>query len=220
MTSILLRQCAAESLGSFVVCFAGILALKQNPDLLGASLAQGLAYAVMMTALVGISGAHFNPAISGALFVAGKLTGKQFLAYISSQLAGALAAGLLLANMFSDSGKLMVSAGTPDFGPGVTTWQGLAIETVLTFVVVAVYFGTMMGGRESRMGGLAVGLAVTAGMLAGGPISGAAMNPARVFGPALASGHWAHHPVFWIAGLVAAVAAGLIFGRWLMRSKA
>ena len=121
--------------------------------------------------------------------------------------------------MFSDTGQTMVAAGTPDLGAGVTVLQGIAMEIVITLLLSAAFLGTAGDGNTSRLGGLSIGLTVTAGILAAGPISGAAMNPARAFGPALASGHWNHHLAYWIGPLMGGVLAGLVCGRWLMKES-
>jgi MIP family channel proteins len=179
------------------------------------ALASGLTVAVMASAFGPISGGQFNPAVAVALWLAGRLNSRQLGIFILAQLAGACVAGFLLVNMFSDTGKNLVAAGTPDLGAGVTRWQGLAAEVVATFLWVAVYFGTRSDSRSIQAGGLAVGLTVTVGMLAVGPISGAALNPARAFGPALASGQWSAQWIFWAGPLLGGAVAGLICGRWL-----
>jgi MIP family channel proteins len=207
----------AEAIGTFALCFVGILASKNTPDLLGVALASGLTVAVMAAAFGPISGGQLNPAVTAALWVAGRLNSRQTGILILAQLAGACAAGYLLVNMFSDTGKNLVAAGTPGLGAGVTRWQGLAAEAVTTFFWAAVYFGTMADSRRPNSGGWAVGLTVTIGMLAVGPISGAALNPARAFGPALASGQWGGQWIFWAGPLLGGVVAGLICGRWLNR---
>lgn len=219
MSQNLLKQCVVELIGTFALCFVGILAIRHNPDLLSVALAHGLTIAVMVSAFGAISGGHFNPAVTLGVFVAGKLEAMRAGAYVLAQLAGALLAGFLLVNMFSDTGKSLVAAGTPSLGAGATVSQAIVIEAVLTFFLVIVVFGTAVDARAPRIGGLAIGLTITLDILAGGPISGGAMNPARVFGPALASGHWNNHFVYWIGPLLGGAAAGLIYGRWLIKES-
>ena len=222
MNQNLLKQCIAEFIGTFALCFVGILAIHHSPGLpglLGVALAHGLTIAVMASAFGAISGGQFNPAVSVALFVAGKMDAMRAGAYIVTQLVAATAAGFLIMAVAGDGGRQIVSNGTPDLGATVTQFQGILIEIVLTFFLVVVIFGTAVDSRAPKMGGLAIGLAVVMDILAGGPISGAAMNPARTFGPALASGHWNNHLVYWIGPLVGGALAGLLYGRFLIKES-
>ena len=219
MNQNLLKQCIAEFIGTFALCFVGILAIHHSPGLLGVALAHGLTIAVMASAFGAISGGQFNPAVSVALFVAGKMDAMRAGAYIVTQLVAATAAGFLIMAVAGDGGRQIVSNGTPDLGATVTQSQGILMEIVLTFFLVVVIFGTAVDSRAPKMGGLAIGLAVVMDILAGGPISGAAMNPARTFGPALASGHWNNHLVYWIGPLVGGALAGLLYGRFLIKES-
>jgi glycerol uptake facilitator-like aquaporin len=168
-----------------------------------------------------------------ALFVAGKMDALKAAAYIITQLVAAVAASFLIVGLMGRTGtndpvigetmsvmsKAIVAAGTPDLGAGVTQFQGIVLEIILTFFLVVVIFGTAVDSRAPKIGGLAIGFAVTLDILAGGPITGAAMNPARTFGPALASGHWNNHIVYWIGPLVGGALAGLIYGRFLIKES-
>jgi len=92
-----------------------------------------------------------------------------------------------------------------------------ALVLILTFFLVFVVYGTAVDPRGPKIGGLAIGFTVTVDILFGGPLTGAAMNPARTFGPALASGHWHNHLVYWIGPLLGGALAGLVYGRGLIR---
>lgn len=219
MNQSLAKQCVAEFIGTFALCFVGILAIHHNPGLLGVALAHGLTIAVMASAFGAISGGQFNPAVSVALLVAGKMDAMRAVAYIITQLVAATAAGVLIIAVTGEAGKGIVAAGTPDLATNVTQFQGIITEAVLTFFLVVVIFGTAVDSRAPKIGGLAIGLTVTLDILAGGPISGAAMNPARTFGPALASGHWNNHIVYWIGPLIGGALAGLIYGRFLIKES-
>ena len=116
-----------------------------------------------------------------------------------------------------DSGQQIVAAGTPDLSGGVSTMHGIVLEAVLTFFLVFVVYGTAVYAHAPKIGGLAIGLTVALDILAGGPITGAAMNPARTFGPALASSHWNNHIVYWIGPMLGGALAGLIYGRFLIK---
>lgn len=219
MNQTLAKQCVAEFIGTFALCFVGMLAIHHNPGLLGVALAHGLTIAVMASAFGAISGGHFNPAVSVGMLVAGKMDTLRASAYILTQLVAATAAGFLIIAVTGEAGKGIVAAGTPDLAPNVTQFQAIVLEVVLTFFLVLVIFGTAVDSRAPKIGGLAIGLTVTLDILAGGPISGAAMNPARTFGPALASGHWNNHIVYWIGPLIGGALAGLIYGRFLIKES-
>ncbi|TAK92817.1 MAG: aquaporin [Verrucomicrobia bacterium] len=219
MKPSLAKQWTAEFVGTFALCFVGIGAIYNNPGLLGVALAHGLTIAVMVSATGAISGGHLNPAVSFGLFVSGHLDFKKLLAYWSAQLSGATVAGLLCSALL---GTAAVANGTPDVGvvngtPVVTFTQALIIEAVLTFFLVFVVFGTAVDARAPKIGGLAIGLTVALDILFGGPLTGAAMNPARTFGPALASGHWNNHLIYWLGPLLGGALAGWVYGHFLIK---
>ena len=210
------RKLLAEFIGTFALCFIGIFAITGAQvagapagiaNLASIGLAHGLTIAVMVAALGAISGAHFNPAVTFGFLVTRRLTPAQAGGYVAAQLAGATLAGGLITLLF---GASTVAAGTPDLSPNVAPLSGVVIEAVLTFFLVLVVFGTAVDERAPKsVFPLAIGLTVALDIMAGGPLTGAAMNPARTFGPALASGHWANHLVYWVGPLVGGAAAAL-----------
>jgi glycerol uptake facilitator-like aquaporin len=125
----------------------------------------------------------------------------------------------VLLNSADVSGKDLVFKGTPAVGKGATTLQSIGIEAVLTFFLVFVVYGTAVDMRAPKIGGLAIGLTVTLDILFGGPFTGAAMNPARTFGPAVVGGQWANHLVYWIGPLLGGALAGLVYGRFLIKDS-
>lgn len=215
------RECVAEFIGTFALIFVGVGTIYHNPGLLSVALAHGVTIAVMASALGAISGGQFNPAVTFGLLVGGKISFQKSIAYVAAQLAGATAAGFLCVALLN--GTTAVANGTPDIGmingAPVTFAQAVIVEAVLTFFLVLVVYGTAVDGRAPKIGGLAIGMTVTLDILFGGPFTGAAMNPARTFGPALASGHWNNHAVYWIGPLLGALAAGLVYGKFLIREK-
>ena len=226
MKTSLTKQCLAELIGTFALIFIGVGAIyhlggiEKNGGLLGIALAHGLTIAVMVSATAGISGGHLNPAVTFGLLLGDKISLKSSLAYWVAQLLGATAAGYLLLFVFQgqpDLASKIVANGTPDLGVATTVAQGILIEAVLTFFLVFVVFGSAVDSRAPKIGGLAIGLTVALDILFGGPLTGAAMNPARTFGPALASGHWNHHFVYWIGPLLGGGLAGLVYGRFLIK---
>ncbi len=206
----------AEALGTFLFFFVGMGAVVlgshtgDGGGLLGVALAHGLALAVLVSALGAVSGAHFNPAVTFAVWLAGRIEAGRAGLYVVVQLAAAVAAGLALRFIFPEASWEPVAIGTPALGEGIGPAGGIAIEAVLTVLLVVAVFGTAIDRRAPKIGGLAIGLAVAADILMGGPLTGGAMNPARWFGPAVASGSFADWYVWWIGPLLGgAIAAGL-----------
>jgi len=237
MTPSLAKQCVAEFIGTFALIFVGVGAIHHvgalpgNAGLLGVALAHGLTIAVMVSATGAISGGQLNPAVTLGLLVGGKMDLPRSVAYWISQLAGASVAGFILLFVFSgqtdpDKGAVVlaqtiVANGTPDLAAkGVTAVQGVVVEAILTFFLVFVVYGTAVDARAPRIGGLAIGLTVALDILFGGPFTGAAMNPARTFGPALASGHWNNQLIYWVGPLLGGALAGLVYGRYLIKTDA
>jgi MIP family channel proteins len=218
----LLKQCVAEFIGTFALIFIGVGAIYNNrPEvglgLLGIALAHGLTIAVMVSATGGISGGHLNPAVTLGLLVGGNIKLINSIAYWIAQLAGAAAAGYLLVSIFGQNGVSIVAGGTPDLAKDVDSHMGIHIEMVLTFFLVFVVYGSAVDARAPKIGGLAIGLTVALDILFGGPFTGASMNPARTFGPALASHHWNNHYVYWVGPMIGGALAGLIYGRFLIK---
>jgi len=210
----------AEALGTFLFFFVGAgsvvlgdyLAANggSGPGLLGVALAHGLALAVLVSALGAVSGGHFNPAVTFAIWIMGRITPPRAALYVVAQLLGGLAAGIALKAVFADSWQA-TKIGTPALGAGITPALGIGIEAILTALLVLAVIGTAVDPRAPRIGGLAIGLAVAADILVGGPLTGAAMNPARWFGPAVAAGAYADWYVWWIGPAVGAGLAALLY---------
>jgi MIP family channel proteins len=212
----------AETVGTFLFFFvgAGAVVLGDYPTkgaggggLVGVALAHGLVLGVLVSALGAVSGGHFNPAVTFGVWIAGRISARRAVTYVIAQLIGALIAGLALRAVFAEPVWGPSAVGTPALGPGIGIAPGIAIEAVLTAVLLFAVFGTAIDPRAPKIGGLAIGLAIAADILMGGPLTGAAMNPARWFGPAVASGHLDNWLV-WIVGplLGAAVAAAIYRG--------
>ena len=169
----------AEAIGTFLFFFVGAGAIvvatiagPNGPGLVGIALAHGLVLAVLVSALAAVGSGHFNPAVSFAVWIAGRMTAARVGMYVVAQLAGALAAGLALRALFPPAAWGPSNIGTPALGSGVTPIAGIAIEAVLTVILVLVVFGTAVDERAPQLGGLAIGLAVAADILMGGPLTG------------------------------------------------
>jgi MIP family channel proteins len=173
----------------------------------------------MVSAFGAISGGHFNPAVTVAVRLAGRIEWTHAAAYVVAQLVGAAAAGYLLLAVMPEAASKASFVGTPTLDPAISIAAGIAIEAVLTLLLVLTVFGTAIDARAPRLGGMAIGLAVAADVLMGGPLTGAAMNPARWFGPALASGQWDNWFVWWVGPLIGAIVAAVIY-RYALEGEA
>lgn len=186
-----------------------------NPGLLGQALAYGFATAVMVSALAHVSGAHFNPAITVGFWVTKRLGTLHSILYCLGQLLGAIAAAYILAALLPESVWRPAALGATDLAPDFTRMQGMLIESLVTFFVVFVFFATKSeaSGTLSKAGGFAIGLAISMGALFAQPFTGASMNPARTFGPALAARHWINHGVYWVGPLFGGIVAAGLYDR-------
>jgi MIP family channel proteins len=210
----------AEAIGTFLFFFvgAGSIVVASHPasagggpGLVGVALAHGLALAVLVSAFGAISGGHFNPAVTVGVWIAGGISAARGATYIVAQLIGALGAGFLLRALFAPEVWEPTNIGSPALAAGVTPVAGIAIEAVMTALLLFAVFGTAIDRRAPKLGGMAIGLAVAADILVGGPITGAAMNPARWFGPAVAAGAFDNWYVWWIGPLLGAAVVALIY---------
>ena len=234
-----LRRGFAEFVGAFALIFVGAgatlaitkaltPALTSAPavdvygglTLVGIALANGLAIAVMVSAVGHISGGHFNPAVTLGFLVTRRIAPSLAVVYWSMQFAGAAAAAALLRWFYPKSTRDLTNLGAPGLGHGVSHWQGLVIEIVLTFFLVWVVFATAAdpGGSFKSIAGLGIGLTITMDVLMGGPMTGAAMNPARAFGPELLSGHWSDAWVWYAGPFLGGVLAALAYEYLYLRS--
>src|SRR5688572_27535013 len=219
----------AEFLGTFFLCFAGIAAILSTTPAVGGggglvavALAHGLALSVAVNAFGGVSGAHFNPAVTIAVLAAGRFPASKVPAYIAAQLAGATAAAAICASIFPAAAVSEANLGIPLPASWVGTATLVTAEIVATMLLVIAIFGTAVDsrGRAVKIGGFGIGLTVTFNILAIGPVTGASMNPARSFGPALVQGHWDWHVLYWLAPIAGAVIAALVYEHLILEPEA
>ncbi|HEY7614057.1 MAG TPA: aquaporin [Gemmatimonadales bacterium] len=221
----LLRRSLAELLGTFALVFigAGSIATKYFPDagygIIGIAMAHGLVLAVMVTALMGISGGHLNPAVTLGLMAVRRTELRAGLAYIVAQLVGAVLAALMLKLVYPIGVLRPISLGTPSIANSIQFHQAMIMEGVMGFFLVSAVFGTCINPSAPRIGGLGIGLALMFDILVGGPLTGAAVNPARAFGPALVSGQWVGHLVYWVGPIVGGVLAALLWEYVLLKDE-
>jgi len=226
------QKLLAEFIGTFTLIFIGAGSICTDKylgaassqggiGLLGIAVAHGLAIAIMVTALGHVSGGHFNPAITLGFWVTKRLGTVKSILYWVSQLLGAAAAAYLLTFVVPESTWRSAGLGTPDLAPDLVRWHGMLLECLLTFLLVFVVFATAVDakGAFNKIAGFAIGLTITMDILLGGPLTGAAMNPARAFGPALIARHWTNHGVYWVGPLLGGILAAVIYDRAFLRDQ-
>jgi MIP family channel proteins len=232
------RVMLAEAIGTFFLCFAGIAAILSNSapinsgaGIVGIALAHGLALSIAVAAFGGVSGAHFNPAVTIGFLTAGRIKPDRAIQYILAQLAGATIAGFACLHFFPLEAVKSAGLGIPL--PAATNMPGtagawltmpalLGLEFIATFLLMTAIYGTAVDerGKAVKIGGFGIGLTVAFDILAIGAVTGGSMNPARSFGPALvykltggADGanafnlHWC----YWVAPIAGAVVAAMIY---------
>jgi aquaporin Z len=168
-----------------------------------------------------ISGGQVNPAVTIALWAAGKIGTQRGAVLIVAQLVGAVMGALLLRYAVGDAAFDAGGAGAPALAPGVAVGRGIVIEAILTFFLVFVVFGTVVDdkGPWNKTAGFTIGFTIAFDILAFGPLTGAAMNPARWFGPALVGGIW-ENAVVWVVGPISgAIIAGVLYTAVLLRGR-
>ena len=215
------KKYLAELLGTFALIFIGsgsvcanyYLVKNGSPGfgLLGIAIAFGFVVVAIAYSLGYISGAHINPAVTVSMMATRRIKAGVGGMYIVSQIAGATLAGYLLKMLFPEA-LASVFLGTCVLGSSVNVTQAIVMEAVITFLLVFVVYATVIDKRSTpALAGLAIGFVVLFGVMVGGAISGGSMNPARVFGPAMASGHFANHYVWWIGPILGGVTAGFTY---------
>ncbi|MEO8636505.1 MAG: aquaporin [Gemmatimonadales bacterium] len=221
----LARRCVAEALGTFAFIFIGCGAAVTSilpggsPGLMGIALAHALVLSVMITATMNISGGHLNPAVTLGLLSVRRIAPIDAAAYVGSQLVGAVFGAFLLSRIFPPGVISAVTLGTPSLATGMSLASGIALEAVLTFFLVSAVFGTAISANAPKVGGFAIGLVLCFDMLVGGPLTGAAMNPARAFGPALISGTWYAQLVWWVGPIVGGILAAQLWHHVLLNRE-
>jgi MIP family channel proteins len=219
----LTQKLTAEFIGTFALVFFGEGAIcvdmqfRNNATggigLLTIALAHGLAIAIMVSAMGHISGGHFNPAVTIGFWVTKRLSTLDTLLYWLLQVAGATAAAFLLRALIPEEIWRSVALGTPELMRDFPSWAGLVMEAITTFFLVFVVFATAVDERGTfrAIAGFGIGLTIVLGIVVAGPYTGGALNPARAFGPALASHHWLNQLIYWVGPLGGGFLAGLLY---------
>lgn len=222
-----LRSYLAEFTGTFGLVFIAAASFCVEAlfpgrlGLAGLALAYAAAAAAMSYAFGPISGGHFNPAVTLSFCALGRIDWIKGVFYLVSQLLGAALAGLLLRATWHQPELLAppICLGACDLS-GVGFRAATLLEAVGTFFLVSAIYATTVDPRgKPSAAPLAVGACLCGAMFSLGPLTGAALNPARVFGPAIVTGHWAHWYVYWAGPLVGGCAAALLYEHLLLESK-
>jgi MIP family channel proteins len=219
-----LRHFISEFIGTFALVFVGsaaimVAAATNSPSgLLMVALAHGLVLSIFVTALMRISG-HFNPAVTVGFIVARRIEPMMAGLYIVAQLLGAVAAAYLLKATFPDAVFAATRGGGQSISLDITATQAWILEAVATFFLTWAVFGTAVDPKAPRVGGFAIGLVVAVDILAIGPLTGASMNPARSFGPALATGIFEGQFIYWTAPIIGSIVAALLYDTLFIRRE-
>jgi aquaporin TIP len=213
-----LQRGFAEFVGAFTLIFvgAGSIIATQGHDLTAIALAHGLAIGVMASAVGHISGGHFNPAVTLGFLVTRRIEPALAVVYWVAQFVGAVIAAALLKWLLPKLLTNPVKLGAPALGPGISGAEGMVIELILTFFLVWVIFATAADPRGTFrvIAGLAIGFTISLDVFMGGPFTGAAMNPARAFGPELVQNYWSNAWVWYLGPALGGILAALAY-EWL-----
>jgi aquaporin TIP len=208
-----IRELIVEFIGPFTLVYVGVGAIvaTQGGDLVAIALAHGLAIGLMVAAAGHISGGVYNPALTAGLMVANRITIGKGLSYMVVQLLGAAIGALAVKASFPDAETDAVNLGVPAIAANLEWGSAFIAELVATFFLMFVVFGVALDTRGPRgIAGLAIGLTITMDIFAVGALTGAAMNPARAFGPALVQNSWDDIWLYFVACPIGAIiAAGL-----------
>lgn len=233
------KKLICELIGTFSLTFIGAGAIITTawtggqPGLVGIAIAHGVVLSIIVSATMNISGAHINPAVTLGLMTTGKIKMGPAVAYIIAQCAGATIAGVLLnlifqklgsASMMGSQAIIESKLGTPNFGEAVPPMMAVLVEVILTFLLMFAIYGTAVDDRAPKIGGFGIGLMVMVDILMGGPITGAAMNPARTIGTLIGGGSatsslWAQHWVYWVGPVIGAVLGAMVYEMAILRKR-
>lgn len=216
------RHFIAEFIGTFALVFVGGGTIITSPLLqvqaavVNIALAHGLILALMVTATMRISG-HLNPAVTAAFLVTRRIEAMMAVVYWIAQFTGAIIAAYTLKALYPSQIVAVTRLGGQSISADVTMIQAISLEAIATFFLVFVVFGTAVDPKAPKVGGFAIGLTVTAGILSIGPLTGGSMNPARSFGPAVVTHIFEGQTAYWVGPIVGAIAAGLLYDRLFIR---
>jgi len=216
----------AEFVATMMFVFMGTgLLVSYNKDktdggdlgagLVSISLGFGIALSTMIYTVANISGGHLNPAVTVGLMLIRQIELFKAIGYVGCQIGGGIVGTALMYGVMPDNVSEMIHMGATTLAFGVTPAEGCALEICLTFILVFTVCATaQLSGDLTHMGRfapLAIGYAVLVDHMIGVPFTGASMNPARSFGPAVVSGYWLNHWVYWVAPMIGGILAAVLY---------
>lgn len=218
---------AAELIGTFLLVFfiCGFISVGSAGgfDLAGLALAHAFALMVLIYALGGTSGAHFNPAVTGALWWLKKISTPNAIAYVICQCVGAILAALVVLLLFNDIGDAVDYGATAingDVLQGGSVWLALIAEALGTFMLMWAIMGMAVNPRgEAALAGLGIGAALGVAVMIFGPATGAGLNPARWLGPAIASGNFDDFWLYIVGPILGALAAAAVYKTFVLEER-
>ena len=216
------RHFAAEFIGTFALVFIGGGAIITSPMLqvqaavVNIAFAHGLILALLVTATMRISG-HLNPAVTAGFLVTRRIDPMMAVVYWIAQFTGAIVASYALKALYPENIVTVTRLGGQSISSSITMTQAIVLEAIATFFLVFVVFGTAVDPKGPKVGGFAIGLTVTAGILGIGPLTGGSMNPARSFGPAVVTHLFEGQAAYWIGPLLGGVIAAILYDRLFLR---
>jgi aquaporin Z len=217
-----IRPLAAEFLGTFAFVFIGAGAVVIDAHMggglgiLGIASAHAIVFAVMVTATMSISGGHLNPAVTFGLWLAKKIDTRMGALYVMAQVLAGVVAAVLVRWLFPAGAGEITGFGVPRISGTLTGTEALVVEAVLTLFLVSAVFGTLVSREAPKVGGFGIGLVLLFDILVGGPLTGAAVNPARAFGPAVLAQEWHGHYIYWAGPILGGAAAALLWAGLLL----
>lgn len=215
------RHFTAEFIGTFALVFIGGGAVITSPMLsvqaavVNIALAHGLIYAIMVTATMRISG-HLNPAVTAGFLATRRIDPMMAVVYWIAQFTGAIVAAYLLNALYPANIVAITRLGGQSISSDINMLQAVSLEAIATFFLTFVVFATAVDPRAPKVGGFAIGLTLTAGILAIGPLTGGSMNPARSFGPAVVSRAFEGQLAYWIGPVIGSILAALLYDKVLL----
>jgi MIP family channel proteins len=218
------RHFAAEFIGTFALVFVGGGAIITSPMLqvqaavVNIAFAHGLILALMVSATMRISG-HLNPAVTAGFLVTRRIEPMMAVVYWIAQITGAIVAAYMLKALYPPGIAATMKLGAQSISADINMIQAISLEAIATFFLVFVVFGTAVDPRGPKVGGFAIGLTVTAGILAIGPLTGGSMNPARSFGPAIVGHFFEGQTAYWIGPLIGGIVAALLYEKLFLSKE-
>ena len=222
MSNSLASKLLAELIGTFALVFIGAGAASivgsaaDFGGLTAVAFAHGLTLMIFICAYGRISGGHMNPAVTVGVLAVGAITAAEAAGYIVSQIVGGVAGAMLLRIVL---GGVATGLGTPELAQGlvlggatvsITPAIGFVVEAVLAFFLVTAVLSTAVAGRAAHLAPVAIGLTLVFNILMGGPLTGAAFNPARALGPEIVTGNLSDAWLYVLAPIVGAIIAAVV----------